>query len=97
MKSVKLIGLPELEKVIVGEKCFCNPGDKEVPQGSFQLKECKQLKELRIGCLSFADYSECDMQDLDALETVVIGNAKTSSCCFYWSDLELRGGNPLLQ
>ena len=93
----KCCGLKALRRIVVGEKCFCNPGDKEVPQGSFQLKECKQLKELRIGCLSFADYSECDMQDLDALETVVIGNAKTSSCCFYWSDLELRGGNPLLQ
>ena len=93
VKEVVLIDLPALEKVLIGDRCFSDPLSKEVPEGSFHLKNCKTLKELRIGCMSFADYCECEMESLEALETVVIGNATENSCCFYWSDLILRSGS----
>ena len=46
--ELKLIGLKKLEKVMIGENCFTQKN------GSFTLKECDALRELKIGNDSFS-------------------------------------------
>ena len=70
--ELKLIGLKKLEKVMIGEKCFTQEN------GSFTLKECDALKELKIGNGSFDDYSVCEIDSLNSLEVIEIGNG-----CFH--------------
>ena len=52
--SFKLKQLPNLEKLIIGDKSFVeensNSGD------SFSIKNCKKLREIDIGSLSFKNY-----------------------------------------
>ena len=64
---LKLIGLKKLEKVIIGEKCFTQ-------RGSFTLKECDALRELKIGSGSFDDYFVCEIDSLNSLEVIEMGN-----------------------
>ena len=64
---LKLIGLKKLEKVMIGEKCFTQ-------RGSFTLKECDALRELKIGNGSFDDYSVCEIDSLNSLEVIEMGN-----------------------
>ena len=42
--------------------------------GAFQLKECPKLKELIIGDKSFVCYSGIEIENVDALEVVEMGN-----------------------
>ena len=65
---LKLIGLKNLEKVMIGEKCFMKKN------GSFTLKECDALRELKIGRGSFDDYSVCEIDSLNSLEVIEMGN-----------------------
>ena len=73
---LKLIGLKKLEKVIIGEKCFTQ-------RGSFTLKECDALRELKIGNGSFNYYSVCEIDSLNSLEVIEIGG-------FCYASLELK-------
>ena len=74
---LKLIGLKKLEKVMIGEKCFTQR------MGSFTLKECDALRELKIGNGSFNDYSVCEIDSLNSLEVIEIGG-------FRYASLELK-------
>ena len=74
---LKLIGLKKLEKVMIGEKCFTQKN------GSFTLKECDALRELKIGRGSFDDYSVCEIDSLNSLEVIEIGG-------FCYASLELK-------
>ena len=70
---LKLIGLKKLEKVMIGEKCFTQKN------GSFTLKECDALRELKIGNDSFSDYSVCEIDSLNSLEVIAIGGFRGAS------------------
>ena len=74
---LKLTGLKKLEKVMIGEKCFTQR------RGSFTLKECDALRELKIGNGSFDDYSVCEIDSLNSLEVIEIGG-------FRYASLELK-------
>ncbi|KAK8822959.1 hypothetical protein WA556_001850, partial [Blastocystis sp. ATCC 50177/Nand II] len=75
---LKLIGLKKLEKVIIGEKCFTQK------KGSFTLKECDALRELKIGNGSFNGYPVCEIDSLNSLEVIEIGGFR------YASDFQLK-------
>ena len=82
VRVMKLMGMHELEKVVVENYCFrgTNPdnGDRsEKPQ--FYVNNCEKLRELRIGCRSFSDYTVCAIENVPSLEVIQIGNMEESS------------------
>ena len=78
-EELRLIGLKELERVVIGNFSFTKSGydaDKEGmnPNRHFYLKNCEKLRELMVGCYSFVDYSELN----------------EVSCSFWFASLELN-------
>ena len=89
VEEVKLIGLSQLERVVIGKKCFrridgCNP------KGHFYLKNCERLRELKIGRHSFSDYSVCEIENVPSLEVIEMGELNGDGCNFYHASLELK-------
>ena len=91
VKEVRIVGLKELESVVIGEKCFTRYEVRESnPNHHFYLKNCPKLKSLKIGSLSFCDYTVCEIENVDALEVIKIGKLKKESSNFYYASLELK-------
>ena len=89
VKEVKLIGLHALERVVIGKNSFRKSGDKNKNR-HFYLKDCPQVKELKIGCQSFEDYSVCEIANVPSLEVIEMGELYEESRNFYWASLELK-------
>lgn len=96
VSELNLVGLNELETIVVGKRSFkAVSGDhptSSVLGRQLQLKDCPKLKTVRIGSQSFADYSACEIENVNALEMIVVGEYS-----FFWSSLELRGGGGVLR
>ena len=92
VKEVKLIGLSELESVVIGMKSFTKVkyGSSYDPNRHFYLKDCPKLKSLKMGRFSFSDYSVCEIENVDALEVIEIGELNEVSYNFYYASLELK-------
>ena len=94
VEEVKLMGLMKLERVVIGKGCFgeYSPGtvDDGNPKCRFCLKNCEELKELKIGPDSFSDYSVCEIDHLPSLEVIEIGTMDEASANFYCASLELK-------
>ena len=96
--EVHMIGLPELERVGIGENCFTkekfsyiNEYDFEVDVNRhFYLKDCDKLRELRIDSQSFMDYSVCEIEGVDSLEVIEMGRMNELSSFFHYASLELK-------
>ena len=90
--EVKLIGLNQLERVVIGKNCFTKEKDwfGNDPNRHFYLKNCERLRELKIGRYSFSDYSVCEIENVPSLEVIEIGELNEDSCCFYYASLELK-------
>ena len=95
-EELKLIGLHALERVVIGKGCFTkddyNPfKDGMNPNRHFYLKDCEKLKELKMGCETFKDYSVCEIANVPSLEVIAIGELNEKSSNFYWvSQFELK-------
>ena len=90
--EVKVIGLRELESVEIGMNSFTkekNSSDND-PNRHFYLKNCPKLKSLKMGHHSFSDYSVCQIENVDALEVIEMGDLNESSENFYYASLELK-------
>ena len=95
--EVHMIGLPKLERVVIGENCFTKEkyrianyerlGDDS--NRHFYLEDCDKLRELRIGSRSFMDYSVCEIDNVDSLEVIEMGRLNERSS-FFFSSLELK-------
>ena len=87
VNEVKIIGLNELESVVIGDNSFTQHKNDigNDPSRHFYLKNCPKLKSLKMGRYSFYDYSVCEIESVDALESIVMGDWS-----FYWSSLELK-------
>ena len=93
VKKVNICGLRELERMIVGSKSFTKEKDKwfNEKDGRFYLKNCPKLKELRItGVRSFKDYTVCEIENVDALESIEMGDVNEKSFNFWCASLELK-------
>ena len=93
VEEVKLIGLSELESVVIGEKSFTKKmnGDGYDPNRHFYLKGCPKLKSLKMGHHSFMDYSVIEIENVDVLEVIEMGDLDELSCNFlYAPTLELK-------
>ena len=90
--EMKLIGLDRLESVVIGKNSFTKKKNTYGwnPNRHFYLKDCERLKELKIGCYSFSDYSVCEIENVPCLEVIEVGELKEESFNFYWASLELK-------
>ena len=92
VEEVKLIGLSELESVEIGMNSFTqhkNDYDND-PNRHFYLKNCPKLKSLKMGCYSFSDYTVIEIENVDALEVIEMGELDDYSYVFYYASLELK-------
>ena len=80
---------------MIGNGCFTTAGydavkDAKNPNRRFYLKDCKRLRELKIGCYSFSDYSVCKIENVPSLEVIEMGKLNEASVNFYCASLELK-------
>ena len=87
--EVKLIGMKELQRVVIGNLSFCSKYRRIT--GSFQLKYCERLIELKIGCSSFFSYATCEIANLNSLEVIEMGSLGCVGGVFQDASLVLRG------
>ena len=91
MEEVKLIGLSELESVEIGMNSFTKKNSVGYdPYCHFYLKNCPKLKSLKIGSYSFSDYSVIEIENVDALESIEMGDLNEWNYNFYYASLELK-------
>ena len=92
VKEVKLIGLSELESVVIGRCSFTQRKNSYGydPNRHFYLKNCLKLKSLKMGRYSFSDYTVCEIENVDALEVIEIGELNEWSNNFAYASLELK-------
>ena len=88
VNEVKIIGMSELGSVVVGENSFTKK--RNDPNRHFYVKNCPKLKSLRVGRYSFLDYSVCEIENVDALEVIAMGDVNGWSATFESASLELK-------
>ena len=79
VNELKLIGMSELESVEIGSSCF-------IGAGQFYVKNCPKLRSLKIDALSFTNYNVIEIENVDALEEIVM----SGSNFWYAPSLELK-------
>ena len=95
VEEVKLIGLNELEKVVIGMNSFTkkksdNWPSSTNPKGHFYLKNCERLRELKIDRYSFSVYSVCEIESMPSLKVIEMEDLNGYSNSFYYASLELK-------
>ena len=94
VNEVKLIGLSELESVEIGMNSFTKFKNTwqitSDPNRHFYLKSCPKLKSLKMGRFSFSDYTVCEIENVDALEVIEMGELNEKSANFDYASLELK-------
>lgn len=93
VSEVKLIGLRELESVVIGQSSFTKHKEwyGKDPNRFFYMKSCSLLKSLKIRRYSFSDYSVCEIENMDALESIEMGDEIQESYNFYNASLKMKG------
>ena len=94
VREVQLIELSELKSVEVGENSFTKKKNwfGSDPSRCFYLKNCPRLKSLKIGKCSFSDYTTCEIEKVDCLKVIEIGDVTDWSRNFSFASLELKSG-----
>ena len=92
VNTVKLIGLSELESVVIGRNSFTKSNYSWSSSSSrhFYLKNCPKLKSLKIDRFSFFDYGRIEIENVDALEVIEMGDLNEESTNFRYASLELK-------
>ena len=92
VNELKLIGMNELESVVIGMNSFTQYKDDYGGDSNcrFYLKNCPKLKSLKIGRYSFSDYSVVEIESVDALEVIEMGELNENSYNFAYASLELK-------
>ena len=90
--TLNVTGLQELRKVEIGENSFTKRKNSfgYDPNRHFYLKNCNNVKELRIGQYSFSDYSSVEIHGLPVLESMTVGDLSQSSYNMLYASLELK-------
>ena len=94
VNEVKLIGMNQLERVVIGKNSFTkkkNDYPRSInPNRHFYLKNCERLRELKMGRYSFSDYSVCEIDNVPSLEVIEMGELNEKSWNFDYASLELK-------
>ena len=95
VNELQLIGMNMLERVVIGENSFTKEKNSwgDDSERHFYLKNCPKVKELRVGRYSFSDYSVIEIENVDRLEVIEIGELSDVSYNFYSASLRLRSVN----
>ena len=95
VNEMHMIGLSELERVVIGENSFSQYKSTfdSYGSGEFSLKDCDKLRELRIGVSSFSNYASCVIEDNAHLEVVEMGKLYHWGNNFYHASLEMKSCN----
>ena len=90
--EVKLIALSELESVEIGMNSFTQHKNDHGSDSNryFYLKNCPKLKSLKMDRYSFNDYTVCEIESVDALEVIEMGELNERSENFKCASLELK-------
>ena len=90
--TVNITGLSQLESVEIGVNSFTQHknGWGNDPSRHFYLKNCPKLKSLKMGRYSFSDYTVIEIENVDALEVIEIGDLGIVSHNFRYASLELK-------
>ena len=77
---------------MIGEKSFTKKKNSSGNNANRKLyvKNCDTLKELKIGRYSFSDYSLIEIENVNSLELIEIGEIDKVSYSFYYISLELK-------
>ena len=89
---LNLTGLHSLERVMIGENSFTKKkyGYGNNANRKLYVKNCDALKELKIGNYSFSDYSLIEIENVNSLELIEIGDMNNWNCNFFYASLELK-------
>ena len=92
VNEVKMAGLRELRSVEIGMNSFTQHknGYGQDPNRHFYLKDCPKLKSLKMGRYSFSDYTVIEIENVDALEVIEMGELNVNSFNFAYASLELK-------
>ena len=92
LSEVKLIGLKKLRRVVIGRNSFTKHKNSwgNDPNRHFYLKDCKKLKELKMGRYSFSDFTVCEIENVPSLEVIEMGELNKWSYNFRYASLELK-------
>ena len=86
--ELKLIGMKALERVVIGDSSFAEN------EGSFCLKKCPLIRELKIGGESFEGYRMCEIEENDRLEVIEMGRVNDDDASTFCSaSLMIRGSS----
>ena len=100
VNEVKLTGLNELERVVIGKNSFRKQSDnrsRQDPNRAFYLKNCERLRELKMGSDSFSDYFVCEIENVPSLEVIEMGILNKESSNFLYASLELKSDCSVLR
>ena len=94
-KELRLIGLKELERVVIGKSSFTTETYNRDKDGMgrnrhFYLKNCERVRELKINRFSLADYSVCEIENVPSLEVIEMGHLNEESYMFCYASLDLK-------
>ena len=89
---LNLTGLHSLERVMIGENSFTQNihGIRNNANRKLYVKNCDALKELKIGNYSFSDYSLIEIENVNSLELIEMGEVNNRSFNFLYASLELK-------
>ena len=89
---LNLTGLHSLERVMIGMNSFTKKknGYGNDTNRKLYVKNCDALKELKIGRFSFSDYSLIEIENVNSLELIEMGEVNSDSFNFYYASLELK-------
>ena len=90
--EVKMVGLKALESVEIGKNSFTQHKNDYGNDSNrhFYLKNCPKLKSLMVGRYSFSDYTVIEIENVDALEAIEMGELNEESYNFAYASLELK-------
>ena len=87
---LNLTGLHSLERVMIGENSFTKNDYGNDANRKLYVKNCDALKELKIGGYSFSDYSVIEIENVNSLELIEMGDMNMESNNFLYASLELK-------
>ena len=85
VREFVLDGLESLESVKIGVDCF-RIGDYERNDGICRITNCPNLRQLKIGDESFADFKSFEISNLNSIQSIEFGDG-----CIRYADLSLKG------
>ena len=89
---LNLTGLHSLERVMIGMNSFTKrwTGYGNDANRKVYVKNCDALKELKIGPYSFSDYRVIEIENVNSLELIEMGEVNERSINFAYASLELK-------